>query len=258
MTTTQRLAGKVAIVTGGASGIGAATVRRFRAEGAEVLLCDLDTENGERVALESGATFHTHDVTSEQDWQKAIDTTLSRHGRLDVVVNNAGIVSHQDIAATTLDSWHRVIAVNLTGSMLGCRFGIEVMRNNPGGAKGSLVNVGSTTSFLGLANDLVYTTTKSGIVGLTRSVATWCALNGLDIRCNSLHPGATRTEILRKVFAETPGIEAKVNAMSPTGRMAEPDEIASLALYLASDDSSYSTGAQFLADGGLSNAHPVM
>ena len=258
MSGSSRLAGKVAIVTGGASGIGAATIRRFRAEGAEVLLCDLDTESGERVALESGALFHAHDVTVEDDWQRAIDLVLSRHGRLDVIMNNAGIVSHQDITTTTLESWHRVIAVNLTGSMLGCRFGIEAMRRNPGGASGSLVNVGSTTSFLGLASDLVYTTTKSGIVGLTRSIATWCALEGLNIRCNSLHPGATRTEILRKVFAENPGIEAKVNAMSPTGRMAEPEEIAALALYLASDDSSYSTGAQFLADGGLSNAHPVM
>lgn len=258
MSGSGRLAGKVAIVTGGASGIGAAAVRRFRAEDAEVLLCDLDAEGGERVAQDYGAMFQKHDVTVEDDWQQAIDLILSRHGRLDVVLNNAGIVSHQDIAATTIESWQRVVAVNLTGPMLGCRFGIEAMRKNPGGAAGSLINVGSTTSFLGLANDLVYTTTKSGIVGLTRSIASWCAIEGLNIRCNSLHPGTTRTEILRKVFAENPDVEAKVNAMSPMGRMAEADEIASLALYLASDDSSYSTGAQFLADGGLSNAHPVM
>ena len=243
-----RLAGKVAIVTGAASGIGAAIARRFRAEGADVLACDVT----------AGEDIHILDVADEAAWAATMALVAERHGRLDVLVNNAGIVSHQAIDQTTLVSWQRVIAVNLTGPMLGCRLAIAAMRANPGGPSGSIVNLGSTTSFLGLANDCVYTTTKSGVVGLTRSIATWCALQGLPIRCNSLHPGATRTEILRQVFVEHPEIEAKVSAMSPMNRMAETDEIANLALYLASDESSFSTGAQFTADGGLSNAHPVM
>jgi NAD(P)-dependent dehydrogenase (short-subunit alcohol dehydrogenase family) len=253
-----RLAGKAAIVTGGASGIGEAIVRRFRAEGADVLLCDVDEAGGAQVAEESGAIFQRHDVAAEADWQDAIDRVAARFGRLDIVVNNAGIVSNQDIAGTMLESWNRIVAVNLTGPMLGCRFGIEAMRNNPGGPSGSLINLGSTTSFLGLANDAAYTMSKAGVVGLTRSIATWCAREGLPIRCNSLHPGATRTAILARAFEAHPEVEIKVNAMSPMGRMGDPAEVANLALYLASDESTYSTGAQFLVDGGLSNAHPTM
>jgi NAD(P)-dependent dehydrogenase (short-subunit alcohol dehydrogenase family) len=254
----DRLAGKVAIVTGGASGIGEAIVRRFRAEGAEVMIADHDAARGEAVAADCGACFHPLDVADEAGWSALAETIRAGFGRLDVLVNNAGIVSHQSIAETTLESWRRVIDVNLTGTMLGCRSAVAAMRANPGGAAGSIVNLGSTTSFLGLANDLVYTTTKAGVVGLTRSVATWCAREGLAIRCNSLHPGATRTAILEAVFAEQPEVEAKVAAMSPRGSIASPDEVAALALFLASDDSIGSTGAQFVVDGGLTAAHPAM
>lgn len=243
-----RLAGKVAIVTGAASGIGAAIARRFAAEGATVLACDI-AAGGDTLPL---------DVTDEAAWEATVALAVARHGRLDVVVNNAGIVSHQAIDATTLDVWNRVLAVNLTGAMLGCRSAIAAMRLNPGGPAGSIVNLGSTTSFQGLANDCVYTASKAAIVGLTRSVATWCAREGLAIRCNSLHPGATRTEILRQVFIDDPEVEAKVAAMAPVNRIADTDEIAALALYLASDEASFSTGAQFVADGGLGAAHPTM
>jgi NAD(P)-dependent dehydrogenase (short-subunit alcohol dehydrogenase family) len=181
-----------------------------------------------------------------------------RFGRLDVVINNAGIVSNQSIVETDMDTWNKLLGVNLTSVMLGCRSAIEIMRNNPGGSCGSIVNVGSTTSFLGLPNDAAYTATKTAVVGLTKSVATWCALEKLNIRCNSLHPGAIYTAILKAHVEQNPALYDIFSNMAPLGRMGKLEEVANLALFLASDDSSFSTGAQFVADGGLSIAHPTM
>ena len=151
-----------------------------------------------------------------------------------------------------------MVATNLTGVMLGCKHGIERMKNNPEGSGGSIINVGSTTSFLGLAFDLAYTTTKTGLVGLTKSVSTWCAENRLNIRCNSLHPGAVYTTILRSHVEENPEMFEVFSNMAPVGRMGTVEEIAKLALFLASDDSTFCTGGQFAADGGISTAHPSM
>ena len=254
----MKLSGKVAVVTGAASGIGLAIAKKFVGEGADVVMTDIQEHELAKASDELGVVSAVQDVSSESEWRKLMDMVKDAFGRLDVLVNNAGIVSNKSIAETDMDTWNRVVGVNLTSVMLGCRFAIEVMRNNPGGSAGSIVNIASTTSFLGLANDLVYTTTKTGVVGLTRSVATWCALERLNIRCNTLHPGAIYTAILRAHVEEDPSLFDVFSNMAPVGRMGTVEEIANLALFLASDDSSFSTGAQFVADGGISMAHPTM
>jgi NAD(P)-dependent dehydrogenase (short-subunit alcohol dehydrogenase family) len=255
---TMRLKDKIALVTGGASGIGEGIVRRFVAEGAHVWLADVSGDQGEAIAAETGATFLPLDVSQEADWAQAMARIENAHGRLDILVNNAGIISNASIDAIDLDAWNRVVAVNLTGPMLGCRAAIDLMRRQPDPKGGSIINVASTVSFLGLPNDVVYTATKSGILGLTRSAAAQCAKMGWNIRVNSLHPGTTDTAILRKHIAENPAMLDAFNAMSPMGRMARVEEEAAMALFLASDEASYCTGGAFMADGGLTSTHPAM
>lgn len=253
----MRLAGKIALVTGAASGIGEAIARRFAAEGATLYLADVSTA-GERIAAETGGTFLRLDVGSEADWKAVGERIRADHSRLDVLCNNAGIVSNEPIVETTLDTWHRVMAVNVTGPMLGCREAIALMRDLPANRGGSIINIASTVSFLGLANDAAYTTSKAAVVGLTKSVATWCALERLPIRVNTLHPGTTLTAILQGQMDAHPELKPVFERMSPMGRMADPAEQGALAVFLASDDSSYCTGGAFVADGGLTAAHPAM
>ncbi|WP_428310504.1 SDR family NAD(P)-dependent oxidoreductase [Hydrocarboniphaga sp.] len=253
----MRLKDKIALVTGAASGIGEAIARRFAQEGATVYVADVAQAAGERVAAEVGGHFLQLDVTVEADWSAAMQHIADRHQRLDALVNNAAIISNASIDSIDLQSWNRVLAVNLTGPMLGCRAAIAMMRRNatPGG---SIVNLGSTTSFLGLPNDVIYTTTKTGVLGLTRSAAVQCARQGWNIRINSLHPGTTDTAILQGHIAQDPSMLGRFNAMSPMGRMAQPREIAALALFLVSDEASYCTGGAYTADGGLGATHPGM
>lgn len=253
-----RLAGKVALVTGGASGIGAAMVRRFVAEGATVYCADREEAAGQRIAGEAGAQFVALDVASEAAWADVIAQIEREQGRLEVLCNNAGIVSNQPIADTRTADWDRVLAINVTGVMLGCRAAIGLMRGLADGRRGSIINTASTTSMLGLAFDAAYTTSKHAVLGLTRSIAAWCAQERLPIRCNTLHPGTTLTAILQGHIDTAPELKAVFDGMSPMGRMAAPEEMANLALFLASDESSYCTGAAFVADGGLTATHPGM
>lgn len=251
----MRLEGKLALVTGGASGIGEAVVRRFVREGATVIFTDVNAPAGAALAQAVNARYEQRDVASEPDWAALIALVEQEFGGLDILVNNAGVVSHQSIAETELPSWQRIIDTNITGAMLGCRGAIALMQR---GAGGSIINVASTVSFLGLSNDAAYTTSKAAVVGLTRSVAAWCAKAGTGIRCNSVHPGTTRTPILVDQIEKFPELQDKFCQMSPMHRMGEPDEVANLVLYLASDESSYSTGGQFVVDGGMVNTHPAM
>jgi len=253
-----RLTGKVALVTGGAAGIGRGIVEAFVAEGARVVLSDINESAGQQTARDTGATFVPHDVAEPAGWEPVMAAIGRDHGRLDVVVNNAGVISNQSIEEVDMDTWNRVVGINMTGVMLGCRHAVDAMRRNPGGSSGSIINIGSTTSFLGLSNDLVYTATKTAVLGITRSVATWCAREGLNIRCNSLHPGAIYTDILKSHVDEDPAMFEVFSRMAPIGRMGTVEEVAKLAVFLASDDSSFSTGAQFVADGGIGSAHPSM
>lgn len=249
----MRLRNKTILVTGGAQGIGKAMVDRFAAEGAEVICADLPRD---RVLPGASAAIHhlDLDVSDAASWA-AVEARLNHDGiHLDCLVNNAGIVSGLPITELDMASWQRILAVNLTGAMLGCQLAIRNMR----AAGGSIINVASTVAGLGLANDAAYTASKAGLAGLTRSVATHCALERMNIRCNSLSPGPTHTEILDKAMAADPAVAEALERMTPVGRLGTPAEIASLAVFLASDDASYCNGANFLADGGLSSAHPRM
>ena len=251
-----RLDGKVAIITGGASGIGAASARRFAAEGAQVVVADVQADRGAAVAREIGGLFVELDVASEDAWKAAMAVVETRHGRLDVVFNNAGIVSRTSIEDLDLATWNRTIGINLTGVMLGCREGIAMMKRNPDGPKGSIINTASTAAFAAIPGDPAYSATKSGVRMLSKAVAVHCARAGYQIRCNSLHPGATDTPILGPTLHEMPQFLAAVNNMSPMGRMGQPEEIAAMAVFLASDEASYVTGAELLVDGGMLAGHP--
>lgn len=255
-----RLAGKVAIVTGGASGIGAATVKRFRAEGAEVIVADVQADLGEKVASENAALFHSLDVTDSGQWAAMMAMAEKRFGRLDIVFNNAGVLSGgKSIETIDLATWQRTIAINQTGVMLGCHHGIALMRRNPGGSGGSIINTASTASYAGLANDVAYCTTKAAVRILTKSVAVWCAQNRTHIRCNSVHPGPVETPIFSQALpagADLAPVMQIVGDMSPSGRMGKPAEVAAVVTFLASDEASYMNGSEVLVDGALMALHP--
>jgi len=254
------LSGKVAIVTGCASGIGAATVRRFVAEGARVLGTDLDEARGAALCAETGALFAVQDVADRALWPQIVDKAVAAFGRLDILVNNAGMVSGVGIGdlddAAMFAAWDRVLAVNLTGTMAGCRAAIAAMRQNPGGAKGAIINIASTTAITPLPNDVGYSASKAAVRVLSKSVATWCARAGLAIRCNTVIPGATDTGILDAAERLTPGLKAAVAKTSPLNRLADPAETAAAIAFLASDECPYMTGAEMLVDGGMMALHP--
>jgi len=249
----SQLEGKVALITGGASGIGEACAEVFVREGARVVITDVQADRGEAVAARLGAAFIPHDVADEDQWIGAVDQTTARHGRLDVLVNNAGMFAAQTIEDSDLALWNKVLSVNLTGVMLGCKHGIRAMKSNPGGPGGSIINVSSITGYIGLASAAAYTASKGGVRLLTKSVAVHCARAYKTIRCNSLHPGTIDTPMNQAAFdasGDPEGMRAFMGTLQPIGRMAAPIEMAECALFLASDRSSFVTGSELLADGG--------
>ena len=250
------LTGKVAIVTGCASGIGAATVRRLRADGAMVLGTDIDEATGRQLAAETGVSFARQDVSDRAAWPAIVAQAVSSYGRLDILVNNAGMIGGASIAETDDAQWDRVLAVNLTGTMAGCRAAIAAMIANPGGAKGSLINIGSTTARTPLPDSIAYSASKAAVLNLSKAVATWCARQGYAISCNTVIPGATDTGILAKADADLPGFKAVAAKMSPMNRLADPSETAAAIAFLASDECPFMTGAEMLVDGGALALHP--
>jgi 3(or 17)beta-hydroxysteroid dehydrogenase len=254
------LSGKVAIVTGCASGIGAATVRRFVADGAQVLGTDLDAVRGAALCAEVGARFAEQDVSDRARWPVIVAEAVAAFGRLDILVNNAGIVSGAGIGdhddAAMFAAWDKVLAVNLTGTMAGCRAAIAAMRDNPGGAKGAIVNIASTTAIMPLPTDVGYSASKAAVVALSKSVATWVAQHGLDIRCNTVIPGATHTGILEAAEQGIPGLMAAVAKTSPLKRLADPAETAAAIAFLASDECPFMTGTEMMVDGAALSIHP--
>lgn len=251
-----QLDGRVAIVTGGASGMGAATVRRLAAEGASVVSTDVQVDSGRAVADEVGAHFETHDVREPEAWRRIVDRTVDEFGRLDVLVNNAGIVGGSNIEAMELDAWHRILDVNLTGVMLGCQHGVRAMRANPDGPSGSIVNIASTTAFAAIPNDVAYVASKGAVRSLTKSVAVWCGQQGLGIRCNAIIPGATDTGIIENASTRVPNIREHLASISPLGRMGTSDDIADAVVFLAGDQSGFITGSDLFVDGGALAVHP--
>jgi 3alpha(or 20beta)-hydroxysteroid dehydrogenase len=245
-----RLDGKVALITGGARGMGKSHVRHFVAEGARVVLGDVRDEQGAAVANGLGpdaCRYVHHDVTSESDWAEAVASAVAAFGRLDVLVNNAGILQHAPIAEMPLADFRRVLEVNLVGCWLGIKHAIAPMTAAGGG---SIINISSIEGFAGAAGLSGYSASKFGVRGLTRTAAQELGRHG--IRVNSVHPGGVMTSMaLTAAQAFTDVDPAALLKTMPIPRLAEPIEISRLVAFLASDESSYSTGAEFVADGGL-------
>jgi NAD(P)-dependent dehydrogenase (short-subunit alcohol dehydrogenase family) len=248
-----RVKDKIALVTGGASGIGLATSELLAAEGALVIVGDVDRAAAERAvgAIGARASFHPLDVTREDDWIAVTDAIVRDLGRLDILVNNAGVALLKDIESTTLDEWRRLMAVNLDGVFLGCKHAIRVMKDRGGGA---IVNLSSVAGMIGAPSLAAYGASKGGVRALTKSVALHCARRGYRIRCNSVHPSFAETPMLEGMIAtarDPQKLRASHAAAAPLGRLAKPIEIARTILFLASDESAFTTGAEIVVDGGL-------
>ncbi|MGH3864520.1 3-oxoacyl-ACP reductase [Actinokineospora sp.] len=249
----KRLEGRVAVVTGGASGIGLASVRRLAAEGAHVLVADVDPDTGKAAAEEVDGLFVRTDVTSESDVEAMFAAAVSTYGSLDIAFNNAGISPPDDdsILTTGLDAWQRVQDVNLTSVYLCCKYAIPHMRRQ---GKGSIINTASFVAVMGAATSQIsYTASKGGVLAMSRELGVQFAREG--IRVNALCPGPVNTPLLRELFAKDPERAARRLVHIPMGRFAEPDEIAAAVAFLASDDSSFMTASSFLVDGGISGAY---
>lgn len=253
-----RIEGKVALVTGAASGLGLAIARRFAAEGAAVAVADIDIANGTALAADLGASafFLDLDVTREDAWIAALAEIDQRHGRLDVLVNNAGITTYGSVEDVTLDAFRHELEVDLVGPFLGCKHIVPLMkRKGRDAAGGSVINIASMASIRAEHYLVAYNAAKAGVTHMTKSIALHYARSGYGIRCNSVHPGVIHTPILDKVLAQAEDPEALYAewlALHPVGRIGRPDEVAALCLYLASDESAFATGAEFVLDGGSS------
>ncbi|GAA2829745.1 glucose 1-dehydrogenase [Crossiella cryophila] len=248
----MRLDGKVALVTGAARGLGEAVVRRFLREGARVVLADIADDTGHRLAAEFGpnARYRHLDVGSEDDWAGVVAETVTDLGRLDVLVNNAAVLHFAPLAQTTLADYERVIRVNQVGCFLGMRAVIPVMTE---ARAGSIVNVSSVEGLAGMPTLSAYTASKFAIRGMTKVAALELAAQG--VRVNSVHPGAMDTQMASEALG---GIEIDRTAMGklvPMKRIGQPEEVANVVLFLASDESSYCSGGEFAADGGATATH---
>ncbi|NYF57555.1 3-oxoacyl-ACP reductase [Micromonospora purpureochromogenes] len=248
-----RLQDRVAVVTGAGSGIGLATVRRFAAEGARVVCVDIDAEAGKRAADEVGGEFVACDVADEASVRELFDGVAQRHGRVDVAFNNAGISppDADSILETGLDAWERVLRVNTTSVYLCCKYVIPHMRRQ---GKGSIINTASFVALMGAAtSQIAYTASKGGVLAMTRELGVQFAREG--IRVNALCPGPVATPLLLELFAADPERAARRLVHVPMGRFGAPEEIAAAVAFLASDDASFMTAAQFVVDGGITGAY---
>jgi NAD(P)-dependent dehydrogenase (short-subunit alcohol dehydrogenase family) len=244
-----RLQDKVALITGAAGGIGRACAALFEAEGARLVLTDLDI-SGLAAFAERGVLTLAQDVTDEGRWREVVDAALSRFGRLDVLVNNAGVAIVGNIETATLDDWRRCQAINSESVFLGCREAVRVMK----GRGGSIVNISSVAGIIGDAQSVAYCASKGAVRLTTKSVALYCARKGYGVRCNSVHPSFTRTAMVEGFIStarDPERLRDGLAAAAPLGRMGEPQEVAAAILYLASDESAFTTGAEIVVDGGL-------
>ena len=251
-----RVAGKVAIVTGATSGIGAAAARRLAEEGAAVLVTGRDEGRGQAVADSIAAAggearFQPLDVTDEAAWQATVDGVMAAHGRLDILFNNAGITRAEPIAEVSLETWRRIMAVNADGVFLGTRSAIPAMRRSGGG---SIVNMSSVLGIVGTAHLAAYTASKGAVRYLTKCVALECARDGSGIRVNSIHPAFVATPMMEETAIRMYGDAAtgarEFGKMHPVGHVGEPADIANGVVYLASDEAKFVTGTELVIDGG--------
>jgi len=247
-----RLAGKAAFITGGASGLGRAMATAFAAEGARVAIADIDAARGREAARSIGerAIFLGHDVTDEDQWIANLAEAARVFGRLDTLVNNAGIGTRGSVETTTLAEWRRIHAVNLDGPFLGCKHAIPRIAAAGGGA---VVNISSVAGLIGARDSAAYCASKGGLRLLTKSVALHCAHRGNGVRCNSIHPVYTETPMVEEMLAasrDPQKMREAMAAMIPLGRLGTPEELAAMAVYLVSDEARFVTGAEFVFDGG--------
>lgn len=249
-----RMQGKVALISGGAEGIGAEVARRFVAEGAAVMLGDVQTAKADALAAELGdrAAAVELDVTSLSDWEAAVAATVARFGKITNLCNVAGISEPGSVVDAPLDSWARTIAINLNGTFNGCRAALPALAAS--GQKGAIVNVGSMLALRPGGEFAAYCASKAAVTTLTKCIALDCAKRGWPIRANTVHPGAIRTPMFERYLDLLPGtpdeVEAMFAASHPLGRVGEAIEVADAILFLSSDEASFTTGSDLPVDGG--------
>lgn len=250
----MRLRGKVALISGAAEGIGAVTARRFVAEGASVMLGDVQFDKAQALAagLGEAAAAVRLDVTSLAEWEAAVAATVARFGKLTTLCNIAGISEPGSVVEVALDSWRRTIDINLNGTFYGCRAAMPALAAS--GEPSAIVNVGSMLALRPGGGFAAYCASKAAVTALTKCVALDCAAQSERIRANAVHPGAIRTPMFERYLAAIPGTDAEVEAMfaanHPLGRVGEAIEVADAIVYFASDEASFTTGADLTVDGG--------
>ncbi len=263
----QRLANKVALISGAARGIGAATAKKMAAEGAAVVIGDILDDRARQTVQEieaagGKATFAHLDVTSEASWQAAIDAATGAYGKLDILVNNAGIFIGRDIEDATLEEWHKLVAINLTGVFLGTKLAIPALKAAGEASKhgSAIVNLSSVAGLVGSQLDPLYSMTKGGVTTFTKSAALNLARKGYRIRVNSIHPGVIETDMGAQTFVarathnrsnDTERARQTAVSSHPIGRLGQPEDIANGVCFLASDEAGFMTGAGLVVDGGL-------
>ncbi|MBI2837009.1 MAG: SDR family oxidoreductase [Acidobacteria bacterium] len=255
----DRLKDKVALITGSARGIGEAMARAFVAEGAYVLVSDINHARGRDVTRELGSRsqYLPLDVREEDDWVAAARVIIGNPGRLDILVNNAGITGLEagdgahDPENATLESWHAVHRTNLDGVFLGCKYAIRLMRRQ---GTGSIINISSRSGVVGIPGAAAYASSKAAVRNHTKTVALYCAEQGLQVRCNSIHPAAVLTPMWEPLLGSGEDRSERMKTFvtdTPLRRFGQPEEVAAVAVLLASDEAPYVTGAEFTIDGGL-------
>lgn len=247
-----RVAGKVALITGAASGLGLEDARILAEEGAKVVITDVNVEKGEAAAkgIGSAATFIKHDVSSEEDWVRVIDQIKSHHGQLDILVNNAGVVVLSNPVDCTLDEFRFANSIMSEGVFLGMKYSMQLLKDSTGG---SIINMSSTASHLGYPIFFAYSAAKGAVRSMTKSMAMHCQAEGYAVRCNSIHAGGIETPMVQfaQGRAEEAPLDIPENKVLPADSLGTPRDVANMVLYLASDESRFVTGAEFVVDNGL-------
>ena len=238
---------KVVLVTGAASGLGLADAQVLIEQGAQVIMTDIDADRGSELAAQFGAMFLPQDVASEVRWAEVMDVVKAEYGRLDGIVNNAGIAPIADIETTTTDMWRKTLAIHLDGTYFGCQAAIKLMKESGGG---SIVNMSSTAALVGIPDYLAYSAAKGGIRAMTKAIAVHCRRAKLRIRCNSVHPGSINTPMVQNAVKQLMDIDLDDNAEKKRKAMGigEPRDVAYMVAYLLSDESKHVNGTEMVID----------
>ncbi|MCF8475328.1 MAG: glucose 1-dehydrogenase [Emcibacter sp.] len=253
----NRVMDKICLVTGAASGLGEACARLLAQEGGTVILTDINDIQGHKTTQEikdtgANAIFIKHDVTNEDDWKSVFSTILETYGKIDVLINNAGGGTYNDVETLSLQDWKNIIALNMDSTFLGTQMAIKSMKDTGGG---SIINMSSVGGLVGSPNLVAYSAAKAGVKLFSKSVALHCGAHNYNIRVNTVHPGLIKTVSGMEMASKATGLsvedaETAFAAMHPIGRIGKPIEIANMVLFLASDESSFATGGEFVVDGG--------